>query len=141
MSEMNSRYNKEEIQYITATKILPPDIDGSLYLLDVAAGATITLPRLNSGKIRTTIKFIVKTAPSGGDYVITEDVRFDTNTIVTGINELEVDTSNDGPYSAGHTTITFGSTAVIGDYVVLEKGGANWYCVGQTNVDGAITLA
>ena len=57
-------------------------------------------------------------------------------------DENEVDTDDDGPYNAAHTTITFADgVAVAGDYVELLCDGTNWYATGQTNADGGITLA
>ncbi len=88
-------------------------------------------------------KFIVSAAPSGAAYVITELATSDTNIICTnGINELEVDTSSDGPYNATHTTISFADgVAVKGDWVQIECDGVNFYATGQTNADGGIALA
>jgi hypothetical protein len=133
----------KEVEVLTAAKILPPNCNGMLYLLDRALGFTVTLPRLvNTGK-RFVLKFIVKTAPASGTYVITESAAFDTNKIITnGINELEVDTGDDGPSNTGHTTITFADgVAIAGDWIVLESDGVNWYCTGQAKADGGITLA
>lgn len=132
-----------EVEVLTVATILPPNCNGMLYLLDKVLGFTVTLPRLlNTGK-RFTLKFIVKTAPVGGTYVITENAAFDTDKIITnGINELEVDTTEDGPYNAAHSTITFADgVAIAGDWIELESDGVNWYCTGQTKADGGITLA
>lgn len=143
MDDSFSYQSGVEVEVLKASKILPPNCRGMLYLLNLAAGFTVTLPRLvNDGK-RFKLKFIVKTAPSGGSYVISEKAEFDTDKIITnGINELEVDTGDDGPSNSGHTTITFADgVAVAGDWIELESDGVNWYCAGQTKVDGGITLA
>ena len=141
---LNQRYRGDIVaEILTATKILPPGVDGQLYFLDLATGFTVRLPRVAKAGIGHTIKFIVKTAPASGIYVITEDVEYDTNVIVTnGINELDVDTGNNGPYNAGHTTLTFADgVSVAGDWVEFECDGDVWYCTGQTNADGGVTLA
>jgi hypothetical protein len=73
-------------------------------------------------------------------YIITSNAAADV--IIVGINELEVDTTNDGPYDINADVVTFvASTAVIGDYLDLECDGTKWYGVGQTNADGGITTA
>lgn len=140
---LNQRYRGDIVaEILMAAKILPPDIDGQLYFLDKATGFIVRLPRISDAGIALTIKFIVKTAPASGTYVITENEEFDENKIITnGINELDVDTNDDGPYNAGHTTVTFADgVAVAGDWIEFECDGEFWYCTGQTNADGGITL-
>jgi hypothetical protein len=65
----------------------------------------------------------------------TEDI------LIGGINELEVDTNDDGPYDASADTITFvDGTAVVGDYVYLISDGTSYYVRGQANADGGVTI-
>ena len=111
-------------------------------MLLVTVGTT-TLPTVSKAGAGWSCKIVVKAAPSGADYVVTEDTGSDTNVIITnGINELEVDTNDDGPYNAGHTTITFADgVAVAGDYVEIFCDGTNFYATGQTKADGGISLA
>ena len=62
--------------------------------------------------------------------------------MIGGINELEVDTSDDGPYDANADTLNFvASVAVVGDFVILESDGTSWYYHGQTNADGGVTTS
>ena len=141
--EINSRYGEARAAILIANKAIAEEHDGMVFFLNFATGFTIKLPRIKDAGIGFALKFIVKTAPSSGTYVITENAEFDTNIIVTnGINELDVDTGDDGPYNAGHTTITFADgVAVAGDWIIFECDGTKWYCTGQTNADGGITLA
>jgi len=128
---------------LTAAVSLSPGDSGKVFFLDTATGYTVTLPSIADAEAGFNCKFIVKTAPSSGTYVITEKTSADTNVVITnGINELEVDTSDDGPSNTGHTTITFADgVAIAGDYVELLCDGTNWYATGQTKADGGITLA
>jgi len=83
-------------------------------------------------------KFIVKAAPVGANYTIVTSGGADI--LIGGVNELEVDTSDDGPYDDNADVITFiASTALVGDYVEMISDGTSWYFVGQTNADGGIT--
>ena len=94
-----------------------------------------------SGNAGWTVTIVVKTAPSGANYVISEKASSDTNKIiVNGISELETDDGEDGVYNAGCTFFNFiASAAVAGDWVELLCDGTNWYATGQTNADGGIT--
>lgn len=130
-------------EILTESDTVTMQESGKVFFLDAAAGFTVTLPVIATAGIGSRYKFVVKTAPTSNGYVITEATASDTDKIVTnGINELEVDTSNDGPYNAGHTTITFvANVAVAGDWVEVENDGTYWYATGQTNADGGVTLA
>jgi hypothetical protein len=131
------------VKELTVASTLTPADSGKILMLNASDEFTTTLPTVSKAGAGWNCKIVVKAAPSGADYVITEDTDSDTNVIITnGINELEVDTSDDGPYNAGHTTITFADgVAVAGDYVEIFCDGTNFYATGQTKADAAITLA
>ena len=104
---------------LTATKQLSPSDSGKVLFLNATTEFTTTLPAVADAGAGWNCKFVVKGAPSGAAYVVTEKTADDTNVIITnGINELEVDTTNDGPSNTGHTTITFADgVAIAGDWV------------------------
>jgi hypothetical protein len=131
------------VKELTVASTLTPADSGKILMLNASDEFTTTLPTVSKAGAGWNCKIVVKAAPSGASYVITEDTDSDTNVIITnGINELEVDTSDDGPYNAGHTTITFADgVAVAGDYVEIFCDGTNFYATGQTKADAAITLA
>lgn len=119
-----------------ATRSLKAEDDnGKTIILGSDAGIAITLPRPERG---LRFDFRIGVAPSS-DYTIA--THGGDNVMVGGINELEVDTADDGPYSSGADTLTFVSgLAVVGDRVSMVSDGTNWYLTGQTNADGGITL-
>lgn len=124
--------------------VLHPDEDcGKTFFLDEATGCDVTLPAIDDAGAGWNCKFVVKTAPTSNGYVISEDTDEDTNKIVTnGINELEVDDTEDGPSNTGHTTVTLvHNVAVVGDHVEFLCDGTSWHCKGQTKADGGVTLA
>ncbi len=126
----------EMVETLTAAKTLTNADHNKTFMLSLAGGFAVTLPALESG---LRFKFFVATAPSGGAYTIVSAGGADV--IVAGVNELEVDTGDDGPYSAAADTITFADgVAVVGDYVELVCDGTKWYGHGQTNADGGATL-
>ena len=133
----------QRVVELTAASTLTAADSDKIFMLNAATEFTTELPTIAEAGTGWRCKFVVKAAPSGASYVVTENISHDTDKIITnGINELEVDTSDDGPYNAGHTTITFADgVAVAGDWIELFCDGTNWYTTGQTNADGGITLA
>lgn len=132
--------NSGGVENITASLTVTPDDDGKTFMFNVVTGATATLPSAAAGK-GCRVKFIVKLAATSNTYIITENTAVDTDKLCSQINELEVDTGDDGPSNATHTTITIGTTGFTGDYVDCFSDGVKWYCHGQAKLDGAIVLA
>jgi len=131
----------DSYEALAAATALTADHNGMTYGLALAGGFTVTLPSVAVAGAGWRAKFIVTVAPTTA-YIITEKTADDTNVLIGGINELEVDTTNDGPYTATGTTITLVATvAVVGDFVELFCDGTKFYFSGQTNADGGITLA
>ena len=108
------------------------------FILNAAAGAAITLPSVANKGEGWNCRFIVGTAFATSDWVITATAAV----IKGGINELEVDTEDDGPSTVSGTTITFELGAeTLGDYVELMCDGTSIFINGQTKLDGGISLA
>lgn len=124
------------VETLTAAKTLVAADSGTTYFLGLAGGFTVTLPAPTAGM---TFKFIVSVAPTTA-YVITTNGGSDI--MIGGINELEVDTADDGPYDADADTLNFvASVAVVGDWVEMISDGTSWYFTGQTNADGGVTTS
>ena len=108
---------------------------GSMGVFNRAAGTAVTLPVPADG---ATFQFVIGTAPTTANTIATSG---SANIIKGGVNELEVDTSDDGPYSAVGDLISFvANIAVVGDYADLRSDGTSWFLRGQTNADGGITI-
>ncbi len=123
-------------EVLAAAKTLDADDNGKTFFLGLAGGFTVTLP---SPVLGYEVEFIVSVAPTTA-YVIATASGADV--MVVGINELEVDTADDGPYDDNADTLNFvASTAVVGDRVKFKCDGTKWYGIGQTNADGGITTA
>lgn len=124
------------VETVITTNVITAAESGKTFFLDLAGGFTSTLPAPAAG-LRYT--FIVKTAPTTA-YVIASNGGADI--IVLGVNELEVDTGDDGPYDDNADTVNFvANVAVAGDFITLISDGTKWYGYGQTNADGGITTA
>lgn len=127
---------RRNAQTLIAAKTLGAADSGTTYYLSLAGGFTVTLPAPALG---LEFKFVVKTAPTTA-YVIATNAGADI--LIGGVNELEVDTSDDGPYDDNADQIDFvASVAAVGDYVEMQSDGTSWYFRGQTNLDGGITTA
>ena len=126
----------DQTDVLTAASTLTASQSGSTFFLDLAGGFTTTLPAPADG---LRYKFIVKTAPTTAYIIVTNG---GADIMIGGINELEVDTSDDGPYDANADTFNFvASVAVVGDWVEMISDGTSWYYTGQTNADGGVTTS
>ncbi len=132
----NIRLGAGSVEVLAAAKTLTSDDNGKTFFLGLAAGFTVTLPAPSAG---CRFKFVVSVAPTTA-YVIATNGGADI--LIGGVNELEVDTGDDGPYDDNADQIDFvASVAVVGDYVEMISDGTSWYFTGQTNADGGITTA
>ena len=146
---LNSSSNNYGKQYdllpyesITAAKTLDSDDSGKVFTLDLAAGFTVTLPAIASVPEGWYCKIVVGTNCTSGSYIITENATYDTDIIVAQVNELETDTTEDGPSSTGCTTITLGNTVdTVGDTFDIWSNGTNYFVQGTTKLDGGAVLA
>jgi hypothetical protein len=119
---------------LTEANTLTAADSGKAFYLDAAGGFDTTLPAPTAG---VRYRFIVATAPTGADYGIASTAQ----SFVGGINELEVDTANDGPYSNGADSLEFKANfASQGDWVDIESDGNKWYVTGQTRLDGGLAF-
>ena len=131
----------DSYETLAAARTLVADDNGMTFGLALVGGFTVTLPSAAEAGAGWRAKFIVTISPTTA-YIITEKTAVDTNVINGGINELDVDTGDDGPYTVAGTTISFAANvAVIGDYVDIFCNGLKFYITGQTNADGGIALA
>ncbi len=125
------------VQALTATTTLTKSDCGKTLLLNATTEFATTLPTPSAG---CSFRFIVKAAPSSASYTVLTSGS--SNIIIGGINELEVDTGDDGPYDTDADTITIvDGVAAVGDFIELISDGTSWYLSGQTNKDGGVVLS
>lgn len=124
------------VETLTAARTLTAVDNGTTFFLGLAGGFTVTLPTPVAG---FKCKFIVSVAPTTAYVIVTAG---GSDIMIGGINELEVDTTEDGPYDDNADTLNFvASTAVVGDWVEFVSDGTSWYFTGQTNADGGVTTS
>ena len=112
---------------------------GKTYFLNAATEFQTVLPAISTVSAGCSFQFIVKAAPSGAHYTIVTGNSLE-NVLIGGINELEVDTNDDGPSSTADDTITFNASpaSAVGDYVYMISDGTSWYYRGQSALDGGV---
>lgn len=136
VDELNQLDQSVKYADLTEASTLTAAQSGSVFFLNSATEFATTLP---APAVGLHYKFICKAAPASADYTIV--TTSSANLFIGGINELEVDTGDDGPYHAAGDTISFvDSVAVVGDWVTVESDGTSWYVTGQANADGGITV-
>ena len=120
----------------TAVDVLTAQQCGETIFLNNATGYLTTLPIPSAGCY---FKVVLVTLLTSGDHTVATNAS--ANIIIGGVNELEVDTADDGPSSTVGDLITFvGSAETLGDYVELISDGTSWFLNGQTTLDGGITI-
>lgn len=124
------------VEDITADDVqTTADCGKTITLSHATVAIAITLPAPTSGCYFKIIHILA----TNQDHTVATNA--DANLIIGGINELEVDTNDDGPYATAGDLITFvNSLESIGDYIELISDGTKWYLNGQTNLDGGITI-
>jgi hypothetical protein len=125
---------RKKVTVLTAsTKTLTADDSGGTFVLDLAAGITITLPTANI--VGLTYDFVVKTKTTGS-YIITGASSVDT--YIGGIINEDITTLNRtkwfGP-SAAHYRLTMNGTTRGGDAGTTIKftciAPFKWYVFGE----------
>jgi len=128
---------KNIVNLDTAYQMLDSD-SGSVFMLNAAAGAAVTLPTVANTSKGWNAKFIVAQAFATTDWTIVASAAV----IKGGVNELETDTGDDGPSSTGATNMHLELAAeTIGDYYELVFDGTSYWLSGQTVADGALTFS
>ena len=134
--------NHMDTRSLTASTALTQADSGKVIFLDAAAGLTVTLPSLAEAGAGWNAKIIVSTNISSNTGVITENTAADTDVLVTQVNEIETDDTQDGPTSTGHTTITIANALdTIGDSFDIVCSGTKYFIRGEVALDGAAALA
>ena len=134
--------DRKKVESITGDLSLKAADCGTLMVLNIASGCTVTLPSVAEAGNGWWVRFVIGTNVSSNTVVITEKTSEDTDVLIGGINELEFDTSDDGPSTTGATTITIANALdTVGDFVEFICDGSKFYFHGQTKLDGCMTIA
>lgn len=125
----------EDVEVISAAQTLTAADSGKVFILDAAAGATVTLPALKEG-IR--FRFVVGAAFATTNWVIASAEGDNINGIIADMGVTVA-----GVPAAGEDQINFVATAeTVGDYVELicDFGNSQWLVSGACSANGGITV-
>ena len=124
------------VETVITTNVITAAESGKTFFLSLANGFTSTLPAPAAG---LNYRFVVAIAPTTA-YVIATNGGADI--MIGGVNELETDTGDDGPYDDNADAFNFvANVAVVGDWVDFVSDGTSWYFNGQVKADGAVTTS
>lgn len=125
---------RDAVSTLSAAATLTAADSGSVYVLDAAAGATVTLPALEAGLY---FKFIVGAAFATSNWVIDSAEGDNINGFVADIGAIPA-----GVVASGEDQINFVASAeTIGDWVELIADAENsqWIVNGVCGANGGIT--
>lgn len=123
-----------EVEVISAAQTLTAADSGKVFVLDAAAGATVTLPALEEG---LNFKFIVGAAFATSNWVIASAEGDNINGIIADMGATVA-----GVPAAGEDQINFVNSAeTVGDFVefVCDYSNSQWLVSGMCAANGGIT--
>ncbi len=124
------------VEDLTAAKTLDVFDSGKIFTLNLAGGFAVTLPSPTADDITgVTYTFIVKTAPSGGDYTLT------VGNVDLIVGTVYSSTGGDADSDGAADTVTFADgAAVAGDRVELIFDGVKCFAYCFCKEDAGILL-
>jgi len=124
----------EEVEVLSAAQTLTAADSGKVFILDAAAGATVTLPALAEG---LKFKFVVGANFATSDWVIDSAEGDNINGIISDMGSTVA-----GVPAVGEDQINFVNSAEsIGDWVelVCDYSNSQWLVSGACALNGGIT--
>lgn len=123
-----------EVEVISAAQTLTAADSGKVFILDAAAGATVTLPALEEG---LKFKFVVGAAFATSNWVIASAEGDNINGIISDMGATVA-----GVPAGAEDQINFVASAEsIGDWVelVCDSSNSQWLVSGACAINGGIT--
>lgn len=125
------------VEILTAARTLTAAESGETFFLAAAAGFTVTLP---APAVGLRYRFVVSTAPTGGNYVIATNGGSD---ILKGhVTEGDPTAAAASPSDDNADVVNLvQNVALAGDEVQVISDGTSWFFRGSTRADGGVTTA
>lgn|SRR5210317_41174 len=134
MADVRFSPNQQKIATISAARTIDADETGTVFILDAAAGATVTLPALADG---LRYKFVVGAAFATSNWVVASSEGDNINGIISDMGSTVA-----GVPAAGEDQINFVNSAeTVGDWIELiaDSGNSQWLVSGACTANGGIT--
>lgn len=123
-----------DVEVISAARVLTAADSGKTFILDAAAGATVTLPALYEG---LNFKFVVGAAFATTNWIVASAEGDNINGIIADLGGTVA-----GVPAAGEDQINFVASAeTVGDYInlVCDYANSQWLVSGACAANGGIT--
>jgi len=134
MADVRFSPNQQKTATISAARTIDADETGTVFILDAAAGATVTLPALADG---LRYKFVVGAAFATSNWVVASSEGDNINGIISDMGSTVA-----GVPAAGEDQINFVNSAeTVGDWIELiaDSGNSQWLVSGACTANGGIT--
>jgi len=132
------------VEVLDGAKSLVRGDSGKVFVFGSATGFTLTLPAVADAGNGWNAKFVVGTAPTSGNHVVTEATASDTNILHGGICEADVSAAASAAATAGTgaTQVNFlASNANIGDFVEITAVNSLWVITSSmSQADASVTI-
>ena len=130
--------DRKKIQSLTGAHTVTVPECGTIFVLNLAAGGTVTLPNAAAAGEGWWCKFILGTKNTGGAWNINATDADGDNMHNIVLDEAGGNEDSHGG-TAGDQVIFAGNVGEIGCQVELVSDGSKWYAVSFSNATGAIT--
>ena len=130
--------DRKKVESLTASKTVEVADCGTLFILNLAAGGTVTLPDASVAGKGWWAKFILGTKNTGGAWNINATADDGDNVFNIVLDEAGGNEDSHGG-TAGDQVIFTANTGEIGCQVELVSDGTSWFGVSVSNATGAIT--
>jgi hypothetical protein len=141
LADQSGRGVSKEVLSLSAARTLLPGDSGRIVEFSSATGFTVTLPAISSVPAGWNAQFVVATAPTSGNHVVTESTSSDTNIIKGSGVSAELNSSSDVSSTTGATQINFiASTAGVASTAYVVSDGTNWHATAYSDRQGGVTF-
>lgn len=136
--EVSINNNKLVVESLTSATTLDDEDSGKVFTLNLAGGFTVTLPDPEDAKSGWNATFVVGTAPTGGNYVLTSG-----SADILAVGASSQDAGGDAPSSDGTNDTNFNflqNAALAGDRVHILTDGTTYYANYQVSEINHLSL-
>ena len=136
----SGRYSadRKKVESLTAAKTVEVSDCGTLFILNLAGGAAVTLPNASDCGKGWWCKFILGTKNTGGAWTIDASSGDGNNVYNIVLDEAGGNQDSHGA-TAGDLISFTANTGEIGCQAELVCDGTSWFAVSYSNATGAIT--
>jgi len=130
--------DRKKVESLTAAKTVEVSDCGTLFMLNLAAGAAIVLPNASDAGKGWWCKFILGTKNTGGAWTI-DATSGDANNVYNIVLDEAGGNEDSHGSTVGDLISITANTGEIGCQVEIVSDGTSWFALSFSNATGAIT--